>query len=146
MTIHLATTSLPRGPLCGTGRDGDSTITASNDDPFHDRVDCAGCQAVLAVVQRAKCNMLDPEAPEFLPHACTDDDGHEEPCTWARDGVRRRANHLPMLIECAESAAATAQREAESLRKAEERMHAGVAEEPVEVSTPSGRLLGRWSA
>lgn len=44
MTIHLATTSLPRGPLCGNGRDGDSTITASNDDPFHDRVDCAGCQ------------------------------------------------------------------------------------------------------
>lgn len=144
MTIHLASTSSPRGPLCGEGRDGDATITASSSDPFHDRITCAACQAVLAVVKRAKCNLLDPDAPSHLPHACIDDDGHEGLHGWERDRPRERHDVVDLLTEAAESYAASHQREAESMRESEERMHPELVE-PVEASTPSG-LLGRWIA
>lgn len=151
MTIHLATTSLPRGPLCGNGRDGDSTITASNDDPFHDRVDCPTCHGLLNLVTREFCNTVSTD-PGPLPARCSRPPHYDGDHDWVPGpDVRRHADLANQSIaisirkpQNAEEYAASALREAAIHREAEEARHADVhGEEPVGVGTPSGMLPAR---
>lgn len=134
---------------CRQPTQGNGVITA-------DQVTCPDC---LNAVIRSHCNAVNDE-PGPLPARCSRPPHKHGSHDWVpgsqalrhADFARQSINVSMRNPQTADEYAAEAQRQADSSREDAERRLArlaGVAEEPVEVSTPSGRLprlLGRWSA